>query len=357
MLAAGWLVFVVGCATTPNAHDANKRVAPKFVFYPPPPETPRLQFLMSLSDERDLGRQVSKFSAFITGEQPSSQPIVKPYGVCVTSNELYICDTGTRSVDILDLAQKTMRRFTPTGMGKLGVPVNLAVDDGGTRYIADSGRNQVLIYGSDDSFQGVIGEGDKLRPTGVAVTADRVYITDLNKHCVQVYAKTNRQLMFTIPRNPEAAEDQEPGKLYMPVNLALDQQGKLYVSDMAACRIQIYGAEGKHLKTLGGRGDMPGQFARPKGVAVDREGRVYVIDAAAQVCQIFSPEGKLLLFFGEPDGSPVSLNLPAAVEVDYEHVKFFQQYAAPDFAIEHLVIITNHLGERKVNVYGLGHRR
>ena len=357
VLVAGWLVLGAGCASGPNATGVKKGAAARFVFYPPPPEQPRLQFLVSLSDERDLGHQVSKFSAFITGEQPSSQPIIKPYGIWLAGNELNVCDTGTRSVDILDLVQKTMRRFTPAGMGKLAVPVNVVVDADGSRYVADTGRNQVLIFGADDSFQGAIGDGDKLRPSGVALTADRVYLTDLNGHCVRVYSKKTREPLFTIPPDPEAAEEKEPGKLYMPVNLALDSQGQLYVSDMAACRVQIYGADGKYLKTLGGRGDMPGQFARPKGVTVDREGRIYVIDAAAQVCQIFNPEGKLLVYFGEPDGSTVPLNLPAAVAVDYDHLKLFEQYVSPDFVVEHLVLITNQLGERKVNVYGLGHKR
>ena len=351
-LVAGWLLLAAGCATKPSGN-----IVPKFVFYPPAPESPRLQFLVSFSDAKDLGRQVSKFATFITGEEVAQEPILKPYGVLLANNELFVCDTGARCVDIMDLARKTMRRFSPQGSGKLGTPINLAVDADGTRYVTDTSRNQVLIYGADDSFHGAIGESETLRPTGVALGANRLYVTDLNGHCIRVYDKAKRALLFTIPRDAEADEDKEPGKLFMPVGLALDQKEHLYVSDMAVCRIQIYDSEGKHLRSLGSRGDLPGQFARPKGVAVDREGRIYVIDAAAQVCQIFDPDGKLLLFFGEPEGSAAPLNLPAAVAVDYDHVKLFQQYAAPEFVVEHLVIITNQLGERKVSVYGLGHKK
>jgi sugar lactone lactonase YvrE len=357
-LAAVWLVLAAGCATGPGRNaGAGKDTGPKFVFYPPAPESPRLQFLVSFSDGKDLGGRVSKFSTFITGEEPPQQPILKPYGVVLANNELCVCDTGARAVDILNLVQKTMRRFAPQGAGKLGTPINLTVDTDGTRYITDTGRNQVLVYGADDSFHGVFGENESKRPTGVALTTNRLYVTDLNGHCVRVYAKASRELLFTIPRDPEAEEAKEPGKLFMPVALALDQQGRLYVTDIAACRIQIYDAEGRQLRSLGARGDLPGQFARPKGIAVDREGRIYVVDAATQVCQIFDPEGKLLLFFGEPEGSAAPLNLPAAVTVDYEHVGLFKQYVAPDFVVEHLVIITNQLGDRKVSVYGLGHKQ
>ena len=196
-----------------------------------------------------------------------------------------------------------------------------------------------------------------MRPSGVAVSSNRLYVTDLKTHCVRVFDKANHALLFTIPRNPEAEEEKEPGKLLMPVNLALGSDGKVYVTDLAACQVKVFDAEGKHLRTLGSRGDLPGQFARPKGIAVDREGRIYVVDAAAQVCQIFDAQGKLLLFFGEPNGSAAPLGLPAAIAVDYEHAALFQKFAAPDFVLELLVLITNQVGDRKVSVYGLGHRK
>ncbi len=350
-LAAVWLALVAGCVT-----GGSKQAGSKPIFYPPPPESPRLQFLVSFSDERDLGLTVSKFASFVTGEQPPSQPILKPYGVVIASNQLFVCDTQARCVDILDLVQKTMRQLAPTGLGKLGTPVNLAVEPDGTSYVADSGRNQVLIFGPDGSLRGVIGEDGSLRPTSVALTSDRIYVTDLKGHCIRVYEKAIRSQLFTIPRNPEADEEKEPGKLFMPVSLAIDPQGRVYVSDMAACMVQIYDADGKHLRSLGSRGDYPGQFARPKGLAVDRESRIYVVDAAAEVCQIFDAEGKLLLFFGEPGGSAAPLGMPAGVAVDYEHVGLFQKYAAPGFVLEHLVLITNQYGPRKVSVYGLGHK-
>jgi sugar lactone lactonase YvrE len=349
VLGAAWLALLAGCAT--------QKTAAKYIFYPPPPASPRLQFLASFSDEKDLGLEVSPLATFIAGVTPRSQPIVKPYGVLMASNQIFVCDTGTRSVDILDLVRKTMSRFSPADAGKFGTPVNLAMDADGTRYVADTGRNRVLVFRADAAFLGAIGEDDSLRPTGVALGADRIYITDLKGHCVRVYEKADRKFLFTIPRTPEAEEEHNPGKLFMPVNLALDRRGRLYVSDIGSCRIQIYDAEGKHLRSLGDRGDLPGQFARPKGLAVDREDRLYVVDAATQVCQIFDADGKLLLFFGEQEGSQAPLNLPAGVTVDYDNLELFQKYAAPDFVLEHLVIIANQYGPKKISVYGLGHKR
>jgi DNA-binding beta-propeller fold protein YncE len=343
--------------TVAQAAAASKGQAPKYIFYPPPPEKPRLQFLVKFSEEQDLGQSMSKLSVFVTGAKPTSKPILKPYGVALSGNQIFVCDTTARALDILNLTNKTMRFFAPAGMGKMGSPISLAIDADGTRYVADTLRNQVLIYGSDDTYRGALGASASLRPTGVALAGDRVYVADVKGHCIRVYGKTEHQLLFTIPRDPDAAEDKEPGKLYIPANLTLDSRGQVYVSDTATCRVKVYDPEGRHLRTLGTRGDLPGQFARPKGLAVDREGRIFVVDAATEVCQIFDAEGNLLLFFGEPEGSAAPLNLPAGVTVDYEHVASFRKYAAPDFVVDELVIISNQLGDKKISVYGLGHRK
>lgn len=343
------LALATGCAT-----GSKTATGPKYIFYPPAPEPPRLQFLVSYSDEADLGARVNRFAQFVTGAEPSRLPIVKPYGLAMAGNRLFVCDTASRGVDVLDLENKTMRLFMPTGMAQLHTPINIAVDADGSRYVADTGRNLVLTYGADETYRGAIGDKEKLKPTGVAVSGDRLYVSDLEGHCVRVYNKADRKPLFTIPREPQA---DQPGKLFMPVNIALDAKGQVYVSDMAACQVFLFDGEGKFVRTFGSRGDMPGQLARPKGVAVDREGRVYVVDAAAQVCQIFDAEGKLLLYFGEPDGSPAPMNLPAAVIVDDKHIALFQKYTAPDFIVEHLVIISNQYGDKRVSVYGLGHKK
>jgi DNA-binding beta-propeller fold protein YncE len=187
----------------------------------------------------------------------------------------------------------------------------------------------------------------------VAISDSRVYVTDLNNNCVQVYKKDTRELLFAIPVDPK----DEAAKLLAPTNLAIDSQNRLYVSDFAGFCIKVFDADGKFLKSFGRAGDRPGEFARPKGVAVDKEGQVYVVDAAAQVVQIFDAEGRLLLFFGEPKGSAVPLDLPAKIIIDYDNVSLFQQYAAPGFQIDYLVLVTNQLGDRKVSVYGYGRKK
>lgn len=370
-----WLASVLvglaaGCATGPDTKTVSN-----YIFYPPPPDTPRLQYLTSFSGEKELGGESGKFAAFVTGAQPQHREINKPYGLALSRGQLYVCDTGQGAIAILDLEKRKFSYFEPQGGGQVRLPINLAMDADGTRYVADRSYNQVLIYGPDNSYQGAIldmapltlsmtngasarppgdaGPDKGMRPTDVAVIGDRVYVTDLNHNCVRVYHKTSRELLFRIPADPK----DEAARLFAPINLAVDSQHCLYVSDFAGFCVKKFDAEGKYLKTFGSAGDRPGEFARPKGVAVDREGRVYVVDAAAQVVQIFDAEGRLLMFFGEPQGSPVPLDLPAQVMIDYDHAGLFQKYAAPGFQLEYVVLVSNQMGDRKVSVYGFGQKK
>jgi hypothetical protein len=189
----------------------------------------------------------------------------------------------------------------------------------------------------------------------VALTADRIYLSDVLNNCVHVLDKRARTPLFDIPR-PEDTTNADH-KLFQPINIALDFQGRLYVSDFGAYRVQVYEPDGKYIRTIGKYGDNYGEFARNKGVAVDRENRVYVVDAAGELVQLFDETGRLLMWFGEPSSSRVGLELPSKVLLDYDNTDFYKRFVAPDFQVEHLVIVLNQYGPRRVSIFGFGHKK
>ncbi len=373
---AGLALLASGCAT-----HGRKEAPP--VFFPPPPDAPRLQFLKSFSTSEDIGEQ-SVFSRFILGRL-KPKPICKPYGIAVHSNSIYVCDTMFKTLEIFDLEKRRMSYFAPIGAGPFSKPVNAAIDEDGTLYVTDSERGQVLIFDSDGKYLAAIGkkaeprathpapavpkEKDKenekeespdtapgdtsMKPTDVVLSSNRVYIADMRGHCIRVYDKQTREPVTSIPAETTNTE----ARLFSPTNLARDRQGRLYVCDTGDFRVKMYDADGKFIRSFGKYGIQNGELARPKGVAVDREGRVYVVDAQQETVQVFDPEGQLLLVFGKPGTTPVPLTLPAKVVIDYDHVRYFQKYAAPGFQLEYLVLITNQYGDRKLSVYGFGHQQ
>ncbi len=342
------LLFISGCATAPKI--AQEKAKP--VFYPAEPDEPRLQFLVSFSSSDDLEASPGAFKKFIVGEEKNTKPIVKPYGVTVYNNKIYICDTVRNGIDILDLGERKFEYFMPKDEIQLIDPINLSFNTNGDMYVADSRRGQVVIFDKDGNYVGVIGQKSEFKPTDVLIKNDKVYICDLKSQSVKVYALSDKQYMFSIPQ--EGAKDE--AKLFSPTNMAIDEEANIYVSDTGAFRVQKYNAKGEFLMTIGSHGDSPGQFARPKGIAVDKEGKVYVSDAAFENVQIFDKEGKLLLFF--PDaGGKASLVLPAGIAIDYSLTDYFSPLVDPDFEAEYLVLVTSQYGDRKLSIFAFGHKK
>jgi sugar lactone lactonase YvrE len=339
-------IGLTGCATAP-------KTAKTYIYFPPPPDDPHIQFLTSFSSERGYAG-TSRFLDYVVGTEKTDAPFAKPYGITVQRGKLYVCDSVPAVIEILDLSKERLRYFGSSGEGRMRLPINVAVDTDGTRYVTDTTRGQVLIYSGNDDYLGAIGKKDESKPVGIAIAGGRLYVTDLKNHCVHVYDKAKRELLFSIPRDPADAKAQ----LLSPTNLAIDRSGRLYVSDTGAFLIQVYDPEGKHLRTIGEQGLSPGNFALPKGIAVDHDGRIYVVDAATQVIQLFDTDGRILMFFGNPNvDGPGGTDLPAGIAIDYDHLKYFQKYASPDFKVEYLIFITNQYGDHKVSVYGFGRKK
>src|ERR1051325_3061948 len=336
------LILAAGCITAPPAGPKT------FTFFPPSPDEPRVQFLTSFSSDLDLGK-TSGFADFVTGRATGPKALVKPYGLALKDGKLYVCDTMSATIEVFDLVKKRVREFTPRAEGRLSTPINITIDADGTRYVADTGRGQVVIYSKDDVYLAAMGAKGDMKASDIALRPERIYVTDLQNHCVKVFTKADRKLMFTIPRDPKSVE----GKLFSPTNLALDKNNHLLVSDTGAFVVQVYDLEGKFLRTIGQQGVAPGMFARPKGVAVDREGRAYVVDAATQVIQIFDAEGRLLLFFGPPGArSQGETYMPGGGKIDYDNVNLFRNLAAPGQDLDYLILVSSQFGYNKISVYG-----
>ena len=340
LAGAGVLLLAGGCA--------HPKAKPNYLFYPAPPDEPRLQYLTGFSADSDVFKK-GGFAKFILGSSVTYKPLGKPYGIATRRNAVFVCDSTFPAVEIFKLDKQAMDYLAPKGQGRMQTPINVAADAFGNLYVTDTDREQVLIFGPDAAYLGAMGRKDEMKPCGLAMAGTELYVTDLKNHQVRVYRASDRTLLRSFPKETGDAK----GKLYSPTNVAVDQQGRVYVADTGAFCIQVYGADGNYLRTIGRQGVGPGRFARPRGIAVDHEGRIYVADAATQVVQVFDNEGRLLIFFGDPSiTGPGSTNLPAGVAVDYENAHYFQKFAAPGYQVEYLIWLTNQYGDPRVSVYG-----
>ena len=69
--------------------------------------------------------------------------------------------------------------------------------------------------------------------------------------------------------------------------VAVDGEGRVYVTDPGHYRVLVFDAEGNYLYSFGQFGFDDASFGLPMGVAVGPDGRLYVTDAANHRVMVF----------------------------------------------------------------------
>ncbi|MBM4464426.1 MAG: phospholipid carrier-dependent glycosyltransferase [Chloroflexi bacterium] len=88
-----------------------------------------------------------------------------------------------------------------------------------------------------------------------------------------------------------------PGQFDDPRDIAVDDQGNVYVADSGNCRVQVFDAAGRFIASWQG-GDE--RFVEPSAVAWDERGYVLVLDSGTGWIHRFTSEGRFLDKFGGP---------------------------------------------------------
>ena len=320
------------------------------VFYPPPPDVPRLQYLMTIKNAEEWQQRGSSFVDFVVGRNKTEEGEIRgPYGVALRDGKLYVCDLGFLRIHVIDLVNK---RYSVLGTpDQIKRPANIVIDADGTKYVADTGKQQVIVFNAQDQYVRAIGDPEKCAPISVAIKGDKLFVADAKGARIQVWTK-NGEVTRTI-----SGKGNGPDQLQRPSGIALNSEGHLFVVDQEMGTVKEFDVDGKYIKSIGSPGDRPGFFARPKGIAVDSHNLMYVADAQWDKIQIFSPDGQLLLFFGEPGAKTYGLLTPTGLAIDATSLELFRKYAAPNFEPEYILVVTNQFGENKIVVFAFGHSK
>ncbi len=319
------LMVMAGCATTP------RQAEPVRLVWPPPPLTTRIEFVRSIVSDDDLGRDTTftqRLLNFLGGEKPTPNRIVEPMGLAVSDDgqRLYVSDFAHLAVFIFDFAHK---RFSKIGAAdKLARPVGLALDAQENLYVVEQEKKGISVFDREQRRIQFITHPSVERPTGIALdrTRGRIYLADTGHtksktHTVKIF-NLRGELIGTIGRD----KGEEPGQFLFPTYLALDPQGRLYVTDTLNSRVQMFDPDGRYITSFGGRGNCWGCFDKPKGVALDSFGNLYVVDSGWSNVQIFNSKGQVLLFFGGRGPIPGMLMNPTAVTIDSQNRIYVADY-------------------------------
>ncbi len=321
--------------------------------FPTPPDEPRIQFLKSFSTSSDI-KAFNAIDKFLFGSSllELETSIIKPYGIGIRDGKIYICDTMLPGLIVIDLNQQTMKAFQPFGRGTLRKPINLTFDDNGNVYVADTEREQVVVFSPDLKYLYAL-SSKSLKPLDVTVYGDTLLITDYIDRNIELWSVKRRRMIGEFP--PNNSELPDSIRIFVPYSVDVDQYGNIYITDFGQFRVQKFDPRGNLIRSYGGLGKSLGKFARPKGISVDRDERLYVVDAAFENIQIFDKEGNLLMFFGGAYQRPGNMYLPAQVTIDYDNLSYFEPYVLPGYILDFLILVTNQYGPDKITVYGFIH--
>jgi DNA-binding beta-propeller fold protein YncE len=285
----------------------HRRPEPDNLFWPLPPEKPRIKYIESIYSEDDIGR-VYSIREMLFGKS-YNDTMSRPYGIFAHRGHIYVADVVSGRVILYDRNNKVMQVFGQEGA--IRTPADAVSDGSGTLYVADSGQNKVAVYDAQGEYQTAFPLGPA-RPVSLALNEalGRLYVVDRTGHQVIVLSLNGDPLFHFGSRGIDK------GQFNAPLGIALSNSGNVYVLDAGNFRVQVFDADGKFIRSFGSVGDRSGFFANPKGIAVDSENHIYVSDAAFNNFQIFDEEGHFLLNVGNLGFAPGELYLPADMSID-----------------------------------------
>jgi sugar lactone lactonase YvrE len=116
-----------------------------------------------------------------------------------------------------------------------------------------------------------------INPVDVALdNSGKIYIAEKNGHSIMVYTASGD---FSYSIGTGESSD-ETGSFNSPVSVDIDNNGKIYVCESNGNRVQVFTADGNYSYSIGASGpktNLEG-FYFPAGIALDNNGAIYVTD-------------------------------------------------------------------------------
>jgi DNA-binding beta-propeller fold protein YncE len=129
---------------------------------------------------------------------------------------------------------------------RFGEIFGLAIDDNDDLFVSDGQLHHVLVFNAKHELQTSFGDDDMQDPNGIAIDKENrfLYVADTGLDQVLVYDADSHRLLRRIGTTGQNHTLTDPGNFSKPTNVAVDNDGNLYVSDTWNDRIEVFDADG-----------------------------------------------------------------------------------------------------------------
>jgi len=252
-----------------------------------------------------------------------AQAMTKPTGIAIIGQKAFVTDFSYRNVRAYSLSGDYLFDFggiTDGERTRLDSPVHMAVGPDNTVWVTDRSLRGVYIFDEDGKFlRKFVPDGDEdfaWGPLAIAFSpAGDVFITDVGdsaKHRVLAFS-TDGTLKAEWGSTAQVTNvNDSPGKFLFPNGISVSGTGSsalVYVADGNNRRVQVFRTDGTFVRIINTSGT-------PRGTALDEEGRLFVVDALAHRVDLYSPEGAPLVNFGENGKGPGQFSFPNDITPD-----------------------------------------
>lgn len=285
--------------------------------WPPPPDEPRIEYVTSIRDYKDLGIKkgfLSKAFDFLFGEE--DKPLSSPFGMHAAGDRIYVTDIILKSLYVFDKKKNIVITIEGSKKETFLYPVDVVTDNKGNIYVSDSVRAKVFVFDEDGDFTHNISLKELQRPVGLAISADgqKLYIVDALSSQIHVTTLSGKYL------NSIGKSGNGDGEFNRPTFMDVGSDGNIYVSDSMNHRIQILDKDGKFISKFGQLGQEIGSFGSPRGISLDSQNNIYVSDTMFNNMQIFNKGGELLMLLGNYGEQKGQFALPEDISISADNM-------------------------------------
>lgn len=121
--------------------------------------------------------------------------------------------------------------------------------------------------------------------------------------------------------DPDRTPGADPETLGYPEGIAVDSQGQVYVADQH--RVVIYAKDGTWLRTFDVELPLGDYGSNSMALAVDGDGRIYVTDSWNHRVQVFTNDGAILATWGSQGSEDGQFSVPMGATLDPANNRLF----------------------------------